>query len=86
MAVNGAHPCRSLIRMRSEVRFFLAPPPLTCSSGPEPWRGRTGGTARPTGSVAAVTEVVITGLDDAATKPVVEWWTPKRGQRRVERD
>ena len=27
MADNGAHPLRSLIRMRSEVRFFLAPPP-----------------------------------------------------------
>ncbi len=36
--------------------------------------------------VADVTEVVITGLDDAATKLVVESWTPDRGIRRVERE
>ena len=36
--------------------------------------------------VADITEVVITGLDDAATKLVVESWTPERGLRRVERD
>ena len=36
--------------------------------------------------VADITEVVITGLDDAATKLVVEWWTPQRGLRRIERD
>jgi hypothetical protein len=36
--------------------------------------------------VADITEVVVTGLDDAATKLVVEWWTPGRGLQRVERD
>jgi Pyridoxamine 5'-phosphate oxidase len=36
--------------------------------------------------VADITEVVITGLDDAATKLVVEWWTPQRGLQRIERD
>jgi Pyridoxamine 5'-phosphate oxidase len=36
--------------------------------------------------VADITEVVITALDDAATKLVVESWTPERGLRRVERD
>jgi hypothetical protein len=36
--------------------------------------------------VADITEVVITGLDAEATKLVVEWWTPERGLRRVERD
>ena len=36
--------------------------------------------------VADITEVVITGLDADATKLVVEWWTPERGLRRVERD
>jgi hypothetical protein len=35
---------------------------------------------------ADVTEVVVTGLDAAATKLVVESWTPNRGRRRVERD
>jgi len=36
--------------------------------------------------VADVTEVVITRLDDAATKLVIESWTPERGLRTVERD
>jgi len=36
--------------------------------------------------VADVTEVVITHLDDEATKLVVEWWTPDRGLRQIERD
>jgi hypothetical protein len=36
--------------------------------------------------VADITEIAITGLDDAATKLVVEWWTPQRGLQRVERD
>ena len=36
--------------------------------------------------VADITEVVITGLDEGATKLVVEWWTPQHGLRRIERD
>ena len=36
--------------------------------------------------IADITEVVITGLDAVATKLVVEFWTPERGLRRVERD
>ncbi len=36
--------------------------------------------------VADITEVVITGLDAAATKLVVEWWTPGGGLQRIERD
>ena len=36
--------------------------------------------------VADITEVVVTGLDAGATKLVVEWWTPDRGLRRIERD
>ncbi len=35
--------------------------------------------------VADVTEVVVTALDAAATKLVVDSWTPARGLRRVER-
>ena len=33
-----------------------------------------------------ISEVVITHLDEAATKLVVEWWTPSAGLRTVERD
>ena len=36
--------------------------------------------------VADITEVVITGLDPAATKLVVEWWTPDGGLHRIERE
>jgi hypothetical protein len=36
--------------------------------------------------VVDITEVVITGLNDEATKLVVESWTPERGLRRIERD
>ena len=36
--------------------------------------------------VADITEVVITHLDPAATKLVIESWTPERGLRVVERD
>jgi hypothetical protein len=46
------------------------------------------GSEQPDGEMfsADITEVVVTGLDDAATKLVVESWTPARGLRRVERD
>jgi hypothetical protein len=36
--------------------------------------------------VADITEVVITALNDAGTRLVVESWTPERGLRTVERD
>jgi Pyridoxamine 5'-phosphate oxidase len=36
--------------------------------------------------VADITEVAIAGLNAEATKLVVEWWTPSRGLRRIERD
>jgi hypothetical protein len=38
------------------------------------------------GFIADITEVVITCLNDEATRLVVESWTPERGLRRVERD
>lgn len=36
--------------------------------------------------VADITEVVVTGLNDEATRLVVEWWTPDRGLVRIERE
>jgi hypothetical protein len=36
--------------------------------------------------VADITEVVVTGLNEEATRLVVESWTPERGRRRIERD
>ena len=34
---------------------------------------------------ADITEVVLTHLDEQATRMVVEWWTPQRGLQRAER-
>ena len=36
--------------------------------------------------VADITEVAVTALNPEATRLVVEWWTPERGLRRIERD
>jgi hypothetical protein len=36
--------------------------------------------------LADITEVVHTHLNEAATLLVVEWWTPSRGLRKVERE
>lgn len=36
--------------------------------------------------VADIAEVVVTGLDQTATKLVVEWWTPTDGLHRIERE
>ena len=45
-------------------------------------------TSEPDGDmfVADITEIVITRLNAEGTKLVVEWWTPARGLRTVERD
>ncbi len=46
-----------------------------------------GGADGPDGEmfVADITEVVITRLDEGATRLVVEWWTPELGLRSTER-
>lgn len=44
------------------------------------------GQAHGEGFIADVQEVVVTGLNDEATKLVVEWWTPQGGLQRVERE
>ena len=36
--------------------------------------------------VADIDEVVVTHLNNDATKLVVEWWTPAGGRRRIERE
>ena len=48
-------------------------------------QGRT--TTGPDGDLfhADIAEVVLTHLDEKATRLVVEWWTPSGGLRRVER-
>lgn len=55
---------------------------------PEPGDDADGGADEDPGTqwAADISEVVITHLDEAATKLVVESWTPGRGLRVVERD
>ena len=55
-------------------------------AGPVTTDEATGEAAEGQSFIADVTEVVVTHLDEAATKLVVEWWTPEHGIRLVERD
>ena len=47
-----------------------------------------GASEQPDGEMftADITEVVVTGLNAEASKLVIEFWTPERGLRKVERD
>lgn len=83
--------------LRREPRFALHGPTFHPEEGREkewPGEAKIAGRAVPAGGenadgelfVADITEVVVTGLDEAATALVVEWWTPAHGLRRVERD
>jgi hypothetical protein len=75
-----------------DPRFALHGPTFHPVEGKErdwPGEAKIAGSATRADSetfVADITEVVITGLDEEATTLVVEWWTPKHGLRRVERD
>lgn len=88
--------------LRRDPRFALHGPTVDPEDGNEKaWPGEakitgravavepaTGPDAGPAGETFAadITEVVITRLNPAATKLVVESWTPARGLRTVERD
>lgn len=80
-----------------DPRFALHGPTVHPEEGKErdwPGEAKIAGRAIPVATgegdgemfVADIAEVVITGLDEEATKLVVESWTPGRGLRRVERD
>jgi hypothetical protein len=81
--------------LKRDPRFALHGPTFHPEEGKEgEWpgeakiAGRVTVTEQPDSDlfVADIDEVVVTGLDAAATKLVVESWTPARGLRRVERD
>ena len=93
---------RKLADLRRDPRFALHGPTFHPETGNEQaWPGevKVAGTARPAPTAPAgegppagvtfladVTEVVFTHLDEAATKLIIEWWTPDAGLRRLERD
>ena len=87
--------------LRRDSRFSLHGPTVDPVDGQEaawPGEAKITGRAVPVGPltsegggpegdafVADITEVVVTALDPAATRLVVEWWTPQGGRRRIER-
>jgi hypothetical protein len=92
-AVKGAD-------LRRDPRFALHGPTFHPVEGKESeWPGEAkiagraipvpsgGGDEAPEGEMftADITEVVITHLDDAATRLVIESWTPERGFRTIDR-
>ncbi len=91
---------RKLDDLLRDPRFALHSPTEDPIEGAESsWSGeaKISGHAIPNGAIEAegvppgemfvadITEVVFVRLDEAATKLIVEWWTPEGGLRRVER-
>jgi hypothetical protein len=90
---------RKLADLLRDPRFALHGPTFHAVEGKEgewPGEAKLAGRAIPTGAPEAdadgaafradLHEVVVTGLDPAATRLVVEWWTPAAGLRRIERE
>jgi hypothetical protein len=82
--------------LKRDARFALHGPTFHPVEGKEaewPGEAKIAGTVRVTDSspeadsfVADITEVAITCLNPEATRLVVEWWTPAKGRKRIERD
>jgi hypothetical protein len=92
---------RKLADLHRDPRFALHSPTADPEEGAEAaWSGeaKVAGRAVPNGAIegedgpegehfaADITEVVFVHLDEAATKLVVEWWTPDAGLRCIERE
>jgi hypothetical protein len=84
--------------LRRDPRFALhsaTVDPIEGSEAQWPGEAKISGRALATGRITAgpdgdrfqadIAEVVHTHLNEAATLLVVEWWTPARGLRRIER-
>ena len=80
--------------LRRDSRFALHSATVDPVEGAEatwPGEAKIAGRAVLTGTDGAdsfradITEVVLTHLDEQATRLVVQWWTPQRGLQRVER-
>ena len=83
---------RKAADLERDPRFAIHSPTVHPEEGKEsewPGEAKIAGRASSTDGetfVADITEVVVTALDDTASKLVIEWWTPEHGLRRVERD
>ena len=80
--------------LRRDPRFALHSATVDPVDGAEaqwPGEAKIAGRAVLTGTDGAdsfradITEVVLTHLDEQATRLVVQWWTPQRGLQRAER-
>lgn len=80
--------------LRRDPRFALHSATVDPVDGAEaqwPGEAKIAGRAVLTGTDGAdsfradITEVVLTHLDEQATRLVVAWWTPQRGMQRTER-
>lgn len=90
---------RKGVDLRRDPRFALHSATVDPVEGAEaqwPGEAKISGRAVPAGAVtdgpegdlfrADIAEVVFTHLNEAASRLVVEWWTPSHGLRRVERE
>ncbi len=98
--VFGSMPnARKAADLRRDPRFALhsaTVDPVEGSEGQWPGEAKISGRAIAAGPIAAsvdgdrfhadIEEVVHTHLNEEATMLVVEWWTPRRGLRRIERE
>ena len=81
--------------LKRDPRFALHSATVDPVEGAEaqwPGEAKIAGLAVPVGAGAGadafradITEVVLTHLDEQATRLVVQWWTPQRGPQRAER-
>ncbi len=95
-------PARKLADLRRDARVAIHGPTISPEEGREgdwPGEAKVAGRAVPEsedGSGPApegaamfrldLEEVVVTSLNEDATRLLIDWWTPQGGRRRVERD
>jgi len=92
---------RKLADLQRDPRFALhsaTVDPVRGDEGAWPGEAKIAGRAISDGAIAVegappgemfaadMKEVVLVQLDEAATKLIIEWWTPSGGRHRVERD
>ena len=92
---------RKLVDLRRDPRLAIHGPTVDPIEGEEaswPGEAKVAGRAISIGRIEGdespqgeqftvdIESVVLTRLDPSATKLVIEWWTPKDGRRRIERD
>ena len=92
LRLGSMTPARKAADLQRDPRFAIHGPTVHPEEGKESeWPGEAKIAGRATTVdgetfVADIDQVVITALNDSATRLVVEWWTPERRLQRIERD